>query len=112
MKRMVLSVHLCILVTFLLFLAHTAFAVTLVKSSAGSILPGRPQSTAITVKKTAVVIKQIKNDVLFTKNGDRYDLSGVKIRDFSGIKKVGAHEGRLAELTFVNNVLKEIIIRH
>jgi hypothetical protein len=59
----------------------------------------------------AVLIKQIKNNVLYTKHNDIYDLTGVKMRDFSGMKKIGAYEGRLAELTFVNNVLKEIIIR-
>ena len=113
MKRMVLPImHWYILMVFLLFLPRTAFSVTRANSAGGSPAPGTSQHTVTAVKKVAVLIKQIKNNVLFTKNGENYDLTGVKMSDFSGIKEVRAYEGHLAELTFVDSVLKEITIRH
>jgi|SRR5208283_100040 len=108
----------CKLVSFFYWLVLSilypvaAFSVTPVHSSGGSAVPRTSQTKAITVKKAAVLIKQIKNNVLYTINDEKYDLTYVKIRDFRGMKKVGAYEGRVAELTFVNNVLKEIVIRH
>jgi ketopantoate hydroxymethyltransferase len=65
------------------------------------------------VRKATEFVKKIEGGVLYTEGG-RYSLNGVKVID-STQEGVVSHPGRnpkkTAEMTFINNQLKEVVIR-
>ena len=67
------------------------------------------------IKKISGTLKKIEGNVLYLKNETRYDLSGVKVLNYAGkSKKEGvmiSEKRRIAEMTFVNGKLKEVVIR-
>ena len=66
-----------------------------------------------TVRKATEFVKKIEDGVLYTEGG-RYSLTGVKVMDSTQDQKVaqpGKKPKKTAEMTFVNNQLKEVVIR-
>ena len=65
------------------------------------------------VRKATEFVKKIEGGVLYTEGG-RHSLTGVKVIDSTQDQEV-AHPGRnpkkTAEMTFINNQLKEVVIR-
>lgn len=71
---------------------------------------GAPSGNETQVKKSSQFVKKIANNVLYLENNESYDLSGVNVIDLTGKSRVSANK-ILADLTFVNGVLKEVILR-
>ncbi|MCD6152988.1 MAG: hypothetical protein J7J07_03660 [Syntrophobacterales bacterium] len=67
------------------------------------------------IKKISGTLKKIEGNILYLKNKTRYDLSGVKVLNYADKSKnegvVISEKRRIAEMTFVNGKLKEVIIR-
>lgn len=92
--------------------ASTVHAVT-----PGALEKAPQQSGAVTgqakVQKITGVIKKMDGDTLLLENKRKYSLTGVKVVDLG----VSAPRGkvpatrRLAEMTFVNNRLTEVVLR-
>ncbi len=79
-----------------------------VTSDDGAALPDSPSSTKIL--KTTGVVKAIKGNVLYLENNKKYDLRNVKVTQSKVIKSVSTKK-RIAEMFFINGVLKEVVIR-
>ncbi len=65
------------------------------------------------VKKTTEFVKMIDAGFLYTEGG-RYSLSGVKVTDFTSKRKTADLKSlpkRTAEMTFINQQLREVVIR-
>jgi hypothetical protein len=68
----------------------------------------QPKAAAVhKVSRTTQMVRSFDGRTLQLKNGKKYDLQGVQVTDLSG-KGKGL---RSAEMTFVDNRLKEIVIR-
>jgi hypothetical protein len=90
----------------LLFLGTSSFAVVAQKSGTGTGLS--PSQTEIL--KVTGVVKKIEKNVLYLENGTKYDLNGVKATYSKG-RPVSPSKKRIAEMFFVDGVLKEVTIR-
>jgi hypothetical protein len=70
-------------------------------------------SDHVKIRKVTGVIKKMDSDTLLLENNRKYSLKGVKVIDLSG----GAEKGKvtanqkLAEMTFINNRLTEVVLR-
>ncbi|HET6459360.1 MAG TPA: hypothetical protein VFG29_01105 [Syntrophales bacterium] len=71
---------------------------------------GAPQAKQNQVTKSSQFVKRIANNVLYLEGNKSYDLSGVKVIDLTGTKRISQNK-KLAELMFVNGVLKEVVLR-
>jgi hypothetical protein len=72
---------------------------------------GAPPANQTQVTKSSLFVKRIANNVLYLENNKMsYDLSGVNVIDLTGKGRV-SEKKKLAELMFVNGVLKEVILR-
>jgi len=72
---------------------------------------GAPSETQTRVTKSSQFVKRIANNVLYLENIKKgYDLSGVNVIDLTGKSRV-SQKKKLAELMFVNGVLKEVTLR-
>jgi len=61
--------------------------------------------------KVTGFIKKIENNVLYLENNQRYDLSNVSVTDLSGSGNRVSTKKRTAEMLFVNDKLREVVIR-
>jgi len=71
---------------------------------------GAPPANQTQVTKSSQFVKRIANNVLYLEGNKSYDLTGVKVIDLTGKRRV-SEKKKLAELMFVNGVLKEVILR-
>lgn len=76
-----------------------------VSNSVKNVAPGHSKR----VRKIAGRIKRIEGGILYMGNDARYDLRGAKVIDYT--KKTVSKKGKTAELLFINDDLKEVIIR-
>ena len=71
---------------------------------------GAPSGSQTQVTKFSQFMKRIANNVLYLEGNKSYDLTGVKVIDLTGKSRV-SEKKKLADMTFVNGVLKEVILR-
>jgi len=71
---------------------------------------GAPPANQTQVSKSSQFVKKIANNVLYLEGNKSYDLDGVNVIDLTGKSRVSANK-KLADMTFVNGVLKEVILR-
>ncbi len=71
---------------------------------------GAPPDNQTQVTKSSQFVKRIANNVLYLEGNKSYDLNGVNVIDLTGKSRVSATK-KLADMTFVNGVLKEVILR-
>ncbi len=71
---------------------------------------GAPPANQTQVTKSSQFVKKIANNVLYLEGNKSYDLDGVNVIDLTGKGRVSANK-KLADMTFVNGVLKEVILR-
>jgi hypothetical protein len=71
---------------------------------------GAPPTNQNQVTKSSQFVKRIANNVLYLEGNKSYDLSGVNVIDLTGKRRV-SDKKKLADMTFVNGVLKEVILR-
>ena len=68
---------------------------------------------AISVRRVTKRVEKIEGGILYTETG-RYSLAGVRVldltRDIGGSRREGMPK-KTAEMTFVNNQLKEVVVR-
>jgi hypothetical protein len=65
------------------------------------------------VRRVTKLVKKVEGGVLYTETG-QYSLAGVQVLDLAKNFKAAGLEGmpqKTAEMTFVNNQLKEVVIR-
>jgi hypothetical protein len=77
--------------------------------------PGLRKNQALTnsVRRVTKLVKKIEGGVLYTETG-QYSLAGVQVLDLAKNIKTAGREGipqKTAEMTFVNDQLKEVVIR-
>jgi len=68
---------------------------------------------ANSVRRVTKLIKKIEGGILYTETG-QYSLAGVQVLDLTKNINTAAREGmpkKTAEMTFLNNQLKEVVIR-
>jgi len=68
---------------------------------------------ANSVRRVTKLVKKIEGGVLYTESG-RYSLDGVQVLDLTKNLQAAGREGmpqKTAEMTFVNDRLKEVVIR-
>ena len=68
---------------------------------------------ANSVRRVTKLVKKIEGGILYTETG-RYSLAGVQVLDLTKNINGAAREGKpqkTAEMTFVNDRLKEVVIR-
>ena len=92
-----------VLMSFFL-IGTESFAVT---PEPGTPVASSPSQTK--VLKVAGIVSKIQNDTLYLENGKKYSLKGVKIEYGKG-KRVSQSK-KMAEMFFINGVLKEVTIR-
>ena len=61
------------------------------------------------ILKVAGVVSKIQGNVLYLNNGEKYSLSGIKVEYSKGKPVSRTH--KMAEMFFINGVLKEVTIR-
>ena len=71
---------------------------------------GAPPANQNQVSKSSQFVKKIANNVLYLEGNKSYDLDGVNVIDLTGKSRV-SEKKKLADMTFVNGVLKEVILR-
>jgi len=86
-----------------------------VKGEGGQKEPEMKKSPAPanSVRRVTKLVKKIEGGILYTESG-RYSLAGVQVLDLTKNLKPAGLEGmpqKTAEMTFVNNQLKELVIR-
>ena len=92
------------LIIFFLFVFSVTDAGALTATSVGGG-KGAPPAGQNQVTKSSQFVKRIANNVLYLENKKSYDLTGVKVIDLTGTKRVSQNK-KLAELMFVNGELK------
>jgi hypothetical protein len=118
--------HLFVLILFAVFLAGAwgeAGALTPAGQKISSQVKGqgvqkepglrKNQAPTNSVRRVTKLIKKIEGGVLYTETG-QYSLAGVQVLDLAKNLKTAGQEGmaqKTAEMTFVNNQLKEVVIR-
>lgn len=70
---------------------------------------GAQPSNQTQFSKSSQLVKTIANNVLYLENGGSYDLNGVNVTDLTGTSRVSAKK-IMADLTFINGVLKEVVL--
>ncbi len=71
---------------------------------------GAPSGKQTQVTKSSQFVKTIANNVLYLEGNKSYDLKDVNVIDLTGKSRI-SDKKKLAELMFVNGVLKEVILR-
>lgn len=99
----------CALIISLFFVVSVTDAgARMAASSVGG--KGDPPANQTQVSKSSQFVKKIANNVLYLEGNKSYDLTGVNVIDLTGKRRVSATK-KLAEMTFVNGVLKEVVLR-
>ncbi|OQB54209.1 MAG: hypothetical protein BWX99_02186 [Deltaproteobacteria bacterium ADurb.Bin151] len=100
-----------IVVLSILFILFTAYPIQAVVSTGGSTggsaageLTGQPA-----IMKFVGVVDKIENNTLYLQSGQKYSLNGVKVEYSKG--KPISRSKKMADMFFVNGVLKEVTIR-
>ena len=75
----------------------------------GSMSGGTPPSQN-QVSKSSQFVKKITESTLYLEGNKSYDLTGVNVIDLTAKSRVSSTK-KLAEMTFVNGKLKEVILR-
>jgi hypothetical protein len=95
-----------------------SFAVTAVKNSGVSPVPSSGNksgagsaSSPAKIFKTTVIVTKLESSTLYAANGQKYDLHGAKVNNYIASRKNKTDKNTIAELTYVNDVLKEVTIR-
>lgn len=100
--------YICIIVSIVLMsfflIGAESFALTSVPGTPAASSPSRTKAL-----KVAGVVSKIQNDTLYLENGKRYSLKGVKIEYGKG--KPVSRNKKMAEMFFIDGVLKEVTIR-
>lgn len=102
------SKYICVAVSILLI----SFFVIGTESFAVTPGPGTPAASSPSqtkVLKVSGVVSKIQNNTLYLENGKSYSLKGVKIEHGKG--KPVLQGKKMAEMFFINGVLKEVTIR-
>ena len=71
-------------------------------------------SRKIRIKRISGSFEKIEGNILYLGNNKKYNLRGVKVFDYTSklMKEKGiSRKGRVVELIFMNDILKEVIIR-
>jgi len=97
-----------LIISFLFIFSVTDAGALMATSVVGG--KGAPQAKQNQVTKSSQFVKRIANNVLYLEGNKNYDLSGVKVIDLTGTKRISQNK-KLAELMFVNGVLKEVVLR-
>jgi hypothetical protein len=97
---------------YIIILAVLAFILTGTQSFAlvaksGTAAGASPSQTKIL--KVAGVVSKIQGNVLYLESGNQYNLSGVKVSYSKGTPV--SRTRKMAEMFFINGVLKEVTIR-
>ena len=100
---------LCALIMSFLFVFSVSNAGAMMASSAGGG-KGAPPGNQTQVTKSSQFVKRIAKNVLYLEGNKSYDLNGVNVIDLTGKRQV-SEKKKLADLMFVNGVLKEVILR-
>ena len=95
------------IISVIFFTASASLAVTAIKGS------GSASSAPSSVKifKVTVIVTKLESSTLYASNGQKYDLHNVKVNNYTASRKNKTDKNMIAELTYVNNVLKEVTIR-
>jgi hypothetical protein len=102
-----------------IFLTTSAsLAVTAVKNSSVSPAPSSGNksgagaaSSPAKIFKTTVIATKLEGSTLYAANGQKYELRGAKVNNYVADRKNKTDKNIIAELTYVNDVLKEVTIR-
>jgi hypothetical protein len=97
-----------LIISFLFIFSVTDAGARMAAGAVGG--KGAPSGNETQVTKSAQFVKRIANNVLYLEGNKSYDLSGVNVIDLTGKRRV-SDKKKLAELMFVNGVLKEVILR-
>jgi len=97
-----------LIISFLFVLSVTDAGARMATGVVGG--KGAPSGNQTQVTKSSQFVKRIANNVLYLEGNKSYDLSGVNVIDLTGKSRV-SEKKKLADLTFVNGVLKEVILR-
>ncbi len=89
----------------LIIFASVSFTIAVTSTSGGS---NTVPSTSPKILKVVGIVAKISNNTLYLENKKKYDLSGVKVTYSKG-KKISKKK-QIAEMFFVNGVLKEVEI--
>jgi hypothetical protein len=94
-------------ISVVFFTTSASLAVMAIKGS------GSASSAPSSVKlfKTTVIVTKLESSTLYAVNGQKYDLHNVKVNNYTASRKNKTDKNMIAELTYVNNVLKEVTIR-
>lgn len=103
-QKTICAVIICL---FFIFSVGAAWAATPTGAVSGS---GAPPANQNQVKKSSQFVNKIANNVLYLEGNKSYDLDGVSVIDLTGKSRVSAKK-KLADMTFVNGKLKEVILR-
>jgi hypothetical protein len=97
-----------LIISFLfVFSVHDAGALRATSMTGGK---GAPSGNQTQVTKSSQFVKKIANNVLYLEGNKSYDLTGVNVIDLTGKRRVSENK-KLADMTFVNGALKEVILR-
>jgi len=97
-----------LIISFLFVFSVTDVGARMATSAVGG--QGAPSGNQTQVTKSSQFVKKIANNVLYLEGNKSYDLEGVKVIDLTGKGRV-SDKKKLADMTFVNGVLKEVILR-
>jgi hypothetical protein len=100
---------LCALIISLLFVfSGSEGGARMATSAVGG--KGAPPANETQVTKSSQFVKTIANNVLYLEGNKSYALDKVNVIDLTGKRRISGKK-KLADLTFVNGVLKEVILR-
>jgi hypothetical protein len=106
-------------IILVIFLTTSAsLAATAVNKSGGSPAPSsgnksgvRTASSPVKLFKMSVIVTKLESSTLYAANGKKYDLRGAKVNNYTASRKNKTDKNIIAELSYVNDVLKEVTIR-
>jgi hypothetical protein len=96
------------IISFIFIFSASSVGARMATSAAGG--KGAPPENKNQVTKSSQLVKTIANNVLYLEGNKSYDLTGVDVIDLTGKSRVSGKR-KLADLTFVNGKLKEVILR-
>jgi hypothetical protein len=79
--------------------------------SSGNKSGASSTSSPAKIFKTTVIVTKLESSTLYTANGQKYDLRNAKVNNYISSRKNKTDKNMIAELTYVNDVLKEVTIR-
>jgi len=95
-------------VLFILFTIYPIQAVVSTGGSTGGATPGKLTGQP-EILRVVGVVKKIENNTLYMQSGQKYSLNGVRVEYSKG--KPISRTKKMADMFFINGVLKEVTIR-